>query len=325
MSEMARSSEQAGEVLRARGLRSTPQRRAILAAFNGGAAEHLSAEEVFARAAQSMPDLSRGTVYATLAEFVETGLLGSFGTPEPVRYETNTEHHAHFRCRLCQRIFDIDVDVPDPLPIRQPGFRVQRTEVRAEGTCAECGGYEKGLRAGARQIARSVPAPDSGRSPRSAAIQIDSPLGPLLLAGTADGIIRVAFEGQADVPGLRELAAGRRRTGAASGHLRQAAEQIRLYFAGEVPTPVCEIDWALVESPDVLQATLELPHGSHRSYSDLDLARPPREVGRVFGSNPIALLAPCHRVSRGIETPTIYVGGPDRRRWLERHELEQAG
>src|SRR5690348_18104211 len=87
---MGLDSDQAGELLRARGLRSTPQRRAILAAFRGGTAEHLSADEVYARAAESVPDLSRGTVYATLAEFSELGLLSASGAPEPVRYETNT-------------------------------------------------------------------------------------------------------------------------------------------------------------------------------------------------------------------------------------------
>ena len=64
---MSLRSDQAGELLRARGLRSTPQRRAILGAFQGGPTEHLSADEVYARAAKSLPDLSRGTVYAALA------------------------------------------------------------------------------------------------------------------------------------------------------------------------------------------------------------------------------------------------------------------
>ena len=74
---MSARSDQAGELLRAHGLRSTPQRRAILAAFRGRRAEHLSADEVYARAAESVPDLSRGTVYATLAEFSELGPLVS--------------------------------------------------------------------------------------------------------------------------------------------------------------------------------------------------------------------------------------------------------
>ena len=66
---MASSTSDVGALLRELGLRSTPQRRAILRAFSSGPAEHLSADEVHARASQELPDLGRGTVYSTLAEF----------------------------------------------------------------------------------------------------------------------------------------------------------------------------------------------------------------------------------------------------------------
>src|SRR6202020_2637017 len=104
---MSLTPDDAGELLRARGMRSTPQRRAILSVFSGGRTEHLSADEIYARASEALSGLSRATVYATLAEFSELGLLSAFGSPEPVRYETNTTHHSHFRCRLCLRIFDL--------------------------------------------------------------------------------------------------------------------------------------------------------------------------------------------------------------------------
>src|SRR5512132_4416217 len=103
---MSRTASDVGHLLRELGLRSTPQRRAILLAFERGPAAHLSADEVHARASRELPDLGRGTVYATLAEFTELGLLAAFGTPDPVRYETNTAPHDHFRCRLCLRLFD---------------------------------------------------------------------------------------------------------------------------------------------------------------------------------------------------------------------------
>ena len=154
---MSLRSDQAGELLRARGLRSTPQRRAILGAFQGGPTEHLSADEVHARAAESLPDLSRGTVYATLAEFSELGLLSASGAPEPVRYETNTTHHSHFRCRLCLRIFDLVSGLQNPEEITDAGFSVERVDTRAEGICAECNDYNAGLKAGARAISRSGP------------------------------------------------------------------------------------------------------------------------------------------------------------------------
>lgn len=181
---MSLRSDQAGELLRSRGLRSTPQRRAILGAFHGGATEHLSADEVYARAAESVPDLSRGTVYATLAEFSELGLLSASGAPEPVRYETNTTHHSHFRCRLCLRIFDLVSGLQNPEEITDPGFSVERVDTRAEGVCADCNDYNAGLKAGARSISKSGPAADTLAAPGVATATLDGPLGTLLLAAT---------------------------------------------------------------------------------------------------------------------------------------------
>src|ERR1700727_1182712 len=118
MDAMSADPDEAGGMLRARGMRSTPQRRAILSVFAGGRAEHLAADEVYARASRLIPELSRGTVYATLAEFSELGLLSAFGSPEPVRYEIKLEPHAHFRCHLCLRVFDLLVGQEDPADIR---------------------------------------------------------------------------------------------------------------------------------------------------------------------------------------------------------------
>src|SRR3954447_12958254 len=138
--------------LRTRGLRVTPQRRAILEAFSQRADEHLSADEVHARAAVVVPELSRGTVYSTLAELTELGLLAAIGSPEPVRYETNTGPHQHFRCRLCLRLFDVDMPPPDTRALNAAGFRVERVATSAEGVCTDCRAYEKGLDDGARAV-----------------------------------------------------------------------------------------------------------------------------------------------------------------------------
>ena len=115
------------------------------------AAEHLSADEIHARAAAVVPELGRGTVYAALAELTELGLLAALGSPEPVRYETNTEPHQHFRCRLCLRLFD--VALADPA-VALEGFVVEQITITAEGVCAECVAYDKGLRAGAKRARR---------------------------------------------------------------------------------------------------------------------------------------------------------------------------
>ena len=308
-------------MLRARGMRSTPQRRAILSVFAGGRTEHLAADEVYARASRLIPELSRGTVYATLAEFSELGLLSSFGTPEPVRYETNLEPHAHFRCHLCLRVFDLLSGQQDPGDIRDPGFVVERVETRAEGTCAECTDYAIGLRSGARAIRKSGPATDTLLATGAAVSELPSPLGTLLMAATPRGLTRLAFDDHGDVDALRAHASLRRGSRAARRHLADASASLETYFAGELPGAGATIDWEQLESSaTALMATQTVPYGSHRSYSALDQDLSARHFGRLLGRNPVPLFMPCHRVRRGTETPSSFVGGSDRRHWLVNHE-----
>jgi O6-methylguanine-DNA--protein-cysteine methyltransferase/Fe2+ or Zn2+ uptake regulation protein len=302
-------------------MRSTPQRRAILSVFAGGQTEHLAADDVYALASRLVPELSRGTVYATLAEFSELGLLSAFGTPEPVRYETNLEPHAHLRCHLCLRIFDLVSGQQDPGDITDPGFVVERVETRAEGICAECTAYDIGLRDGARAIVRSGPSTDTLLATGAAVSKLDSPLGRLLLAATPRGLTRLAFDDHGDVDTLREHASRRRGSRAARRHLAEASTGLHKYFAGELPSPACTIDWEQLESnASALMATQTIPYASHRSYSELDQSLSARDLGRLLGRNPVPVFTPCHRVRRGIETPAHFVGGASRRHWLENHE-----
>jgi Fe2+ or Zn2+ uptake regulation protein/O6-methylguanine-DNA--protein-cysteine methyltransferase len=316
---MGSSTSDVGVLLRELGLRSTPQRRAILRAFSSGSAEHLSADEVHARASQELPDLGRGTVYSTLAEFTELGLLSAFGTSEPVRYETNTEPHDHFRCRLCLRLFDLDTlkAAEQSMP---RGFTLERTETRAEGTCADCGDYERGLRKGTMTIAASgalaQPAPQG-----IACVVTEGPLGPIALAANDEGLLRIAFEGHGDIEELRARAASRRGSRAARSHVERQD-----YLDGRASEIGCPVDWSGLAVPDgrALAATRAIPYGDHRSYSALGSERPAYDIGLTMGANPIPIAAPCHRVTRGIERPQIFVGGAERRRWLDAHERQHA-
>ncbi len=58
------------------------------------------------------------------------------------------------------------------------------------------------------------------------------------------------------------------------------------------------------------------------SYLELGTDLGARELGLTMGANPIAIVAPCHRVTRGTEMPRIFVGGADRRAWLNAHERQ---
>jgi Fur family transcriptional regulator, stress-responsive regulator len=299
----------AGEILRARGLRVTPQRRAILGAFSHDPAEHLSADEIHARAAAVVPELGRGTVYAALAELTELGLLAARGSPEPVRYETNTERHQHFRCRLCLRLFDVALADPSADGLASDGFIVEQITITVEGVCAECTGYDKGLRAGAKR-ARGRPATDLPDG--LASTTADTPLGTLTLGATAAGMVRAVWDDHADVPALQQAIDGRRGSRAAREHLAAAKEAVASYFAGAAMGE-STVDWEQLPGAQTLRAVLAIPRGKLSSYDALDTTASPRQCGLALGANPLAILIPCHRVTRGREMPGEYVGGAERR------------
>jgi Fe2+ or Zn2+ uptake regulation protein/O6-methylguanine-DNA--protein-cysteine methyltransferase len=308
-----------GELLRARGLRVTPQRRAILGAFSHGPAEHLSADEIHARATAIVPELGRGTVYATLAELTELGILGALGSPEPVRYETNTTPHHHFRCRLCVRLFDVEIAQPATEGLRDRRFVVEHVAVTAEGICADCVDYDKGLRAGAKR-ARGRPSPELPAN--VAATTAETPLGTLTLGATPEGVVRVVFESHADVPALQDAISARRGARAAREHIVAARGAIAEYFAGR-PVGECAIDWDSLPGARTLRAALAIPRGQDASYEALDPSTEALARGQILGANPVAILVPCHRVTRGHEVPGDYVGGIEKRDALRRFERDR--
>jgi Fur family transcriptional regulator, stress-responsive regulator len=126
--------------LREHGLRVTSQRRAIFAAFSGQEGAHLTVDEVFQRARSELPELSRATVYNSLAEFVKVGLLRVVDSPGALCYETiaDDDHH-HFRCLACGVLYDIRPQGVGGLVVSDSGFVVERAQVLLEGWCPNCG------------------------------------------------------------------------------------------------------------------------------------------------------------------------------------------
>jgi Fe2+ or Zn2+ uptake regulation protein len=162
------------KLLHAHRLRITPQRLAILEAFRALHDEHLSAEEVISRASVAVPNIGRGTVYATLAELSELGLLAAVGSSDPIRYETNLAPHDHFRCRVCMRLFDVDLGTARLPRDRVDGFTIETIAAHAEGVCAECHAYQRGLSDGAARClsTETLPAGDLGTI---SCARVDSP------------------------------------------------------------------------------------------------------------------------------------------------------
>lgn len=130
------------ELLRRRGLRATPQRRAIIDAV-GSAGGHVTAESVFDRVRAELPTISLKTVYETLHSLVAVGEMRElYLGAGPTRFDTTVGPHQHLICLMCNRIEDIDFDVDAVAVDQRQGFSVVRTDVIAWGRCPECEGQD---------------------------------------------------------------------------------------------------------------------------------------------------------------------------------------
>ncbi|ARZ67990.1 transcriptional repressor [Streptomyces sp. HU2014] len=130
------------ERLRGRGWRLTAQRRVVAEVLDGDHV-HYTADEVHARAAHLLPEISRATVYNTLGELVSLGEIMEVSTDgRAKRYDPNAHHaHQHLVCSQCGTIRDVHPsgDLLAELPPEERfGFQVAAVEVTYRGLCPNC-------------------------------------------------------------------------------------------------------------------------------------------------------------------------------------------
>lgn len=120
------------ELLRRAGLRPTRQRLVLgwLLFAKGG--RHLTAEMLHAEAAEANIHISLATVYNTLHQFTDAGLLRQIGVDGSKSFfDTNPTTHQHFFVDHEQRLFDVPAPgvLLDSLPPPLPGYEVARVDV----------------------------------------------------------------------------------------------------------------------------------------------------------------------------------------------------
>ena len=143
---------------------------------------------------------------------------------------------------------------------------------------------------------------------------IDSPIGPLALAGRSGVLTHLRMLNQTYEPNRTDWVPDERA-------FPDAVGQLHAYFAGQLT------DFDLELSPTgsefqrrVWQALLTIPYGETRSYGQIadqiGAAGAARAVGLANGHNPIAIIVPCHRVIGASGGLTGYGGGLPRKRLL---------
>lgn len=105
---------------------------------------HPSAEEIYQSLIGQIPTLSRTTIYNTLKTLLEKGIVSSFSANEKeVRYEFNHHPHAHFKCYICNRLFDLEVEFKCYQNQMVEGHRIEKQQVSFYGICRDCLKEEK--------------------------------------------------------------------------------------------------------------------------------------------------------------------------------------
>ncbi|HVE63798.1 MAG TPA: methylated-DNA--[protein]-cysteine S-methyltransferase [Mycobacteriales bacterium] len=151
---------------------------------------------------------------------------------------------------------------------------------------------------------------------------VDAPPGPLVVAATDAGVVRVSF----DPPDVAADELARRispRIMEAPTLLDDVRRELDEYFDGRRTTFDVALDWRLVTGPfsrRVLTRTAAIPYGATSTYADIARdagnAAASRATGNALGSNPLCILVPCHRVLRSGGGLGGYAGGLPAKRIL---------
>jgi len=87
-----------------------------------------------------VPGLGIATVYRNLKALVEEGELQAVNLPgENPRFEVvGHQHHHHFQCRQCERVFDVHACPGDLSGMAPQGFTVEDHDLTLYGRCKDC-------------------------------------------------------------------------------------------------------------------------------------------------------------------------------------------
>ena len=100
---------------------------------------HPTADTIYTALSLSMPTLSRTTVYNTLRQLADCGLIQTVPIEDgEMRYDAETSNHLHFKCTKCGKIYDIFRTVDFPEGVIPEGFQETKIQTNIWGICKDC-------------------------------------------------------------------------------------------------------------------------------------------------------------------------------------------
>jgi Fur family ferric uptake transcriptional regulator len=129
------------ELLRSRGLRMTPQRRAIVSEVMSTEG-HISPAGLARQVAQRVPGVSPSTIYRTLEMLEELGVLSHAHLEGGAEYHRRSlGEHVHLACSRCGReesLSGAEAERLRRMLQRSHGFRADLAHFAISGLCATC-------------------------------------------------------------------------------------------------------------------------------------------------------------------------------------------
>ena len=121
------------------GQRKTSQRYAIQEVFRQND-RPLGIDEILLAGRRTVGSLNQATVYRNLKLLVEAGWLRRIVQPDlgSLYERAGKEHHHHFQCRSCDRLFELPGCVLNEKKLIPHGFVTDGHEVVLFGLCSSC-------------------------------------------------------------------------------------------------------------------------------------------------------------------------------------------
>ena len=134
------------DMIKSKGYKLTPQRRATLDVILQNEGKHMSTEEVYLEVKKSCPEIGLATVYRTMLLLEEINILQKHNFDDGRnRYELShpdeDHHHHHLICKKCARVMEAEEDLLDELEEKiriKYDFIVEDHRVQFLGYCKKC-------------------------------------------------------------------------------------------------------------------------------------------------------------------------------------------
>ena len=111
--------------------------RVMIYEFLRGTTSHPTVDDIYKALQPGAPTLSKTTVYNTVKLFVAAGLIKALSIDgTQIRYDADIGHHGHFRCDVCEKVYDFKISADAECGI--DGFDVKKREIFYSGVCKEC-------------------------------------------------------------------------------------------------------------------------------------------------------------------------------------------